>query len=126
MAILTPEKVESPGISPETTTPMKPSEMIRLGTMTTQQAFGYLFSEHGDACAIGAAWLGSGRPPVPVVDDWNEVYEWFDNLFGDKFHNCPGDKCSAGETLPELTWHLNDNHKWDRQRIADWLESKGY
>lgn len=39
---------------------------------------------------------------------------------------CPHEGCTEGvgsDTLYRLIQHLNDNHQWTRERIADWLDT---
>jgi len=40
---------------------------------------------------------------------------------------CPGhsSECWRASSVWSMVQHLNDDHKWDRNRIADWLESSG-
>jgi hypothetical protein len=128
VAVLAPEKVESPGVSPETITPIKPSEWIRLGSLTVEQSTGCLFSE-GKACAIGAAWLANGGEPVSEANNADEpVYEWFNSFAGDAMFSCPIEHSYAAEnySLSVLAFHLNDVHQWSFHNIADTLESLGY
>jgi hypothetical protein len=37
--------------------------------------------------------------------------------------DCPAACVASGYTLWSLIQHLNDSHKWSRERIADWLET---
>ena len=95
-----------PAVAPfEPTTPIKPSEAIRLGCLIAPvQAFG----EPGDgeaACAIAALDLGGFRGEIP-----DAVYDL----------DCPG-----GCVEPAGVMHLHDDHRWSRERIADWLEGLG-
>jgi hypothetical protein len=36
---------------------------------------------------------------------------------------CPGRGCSVTRAIMEVLYHLNDEHDWSRERIADWLEA---
>jgi hypothetical protein len=96
----------------EPTTPIKPSEAIRLGCLLAPvQAFG-LYVDGEARCVIGTAALAYGEEPAVthIREGW-----WFLNV------SCPADGClSLARPL-----HLNDTHRWTRERIADWLESLG-
>lgn len=106
----------------EVTTTIRPSEAIRLGCLTTRQNFGNL-GGHGTACAMGAMWLGIGawdgvwRGSVDVV--LSEPY--VASLTG---LNCPLG-CDSADYYLITPAHLNDDHDWTRERIADWLDSIG-
>ena len=107
----------SPATVPlEVVTPIKPSEAIRLGCLLAPvQAFGCYQDAPGTACVVGAMNLGWGKP----VDysDWD--------VFGAiNFLPCPPCRVDLN-SLASLT-HLNDYHRWTRERIADWLEGLGY
>jgi hypothetical protein len=140
MAVLTPidltpleAPVESPGIAPETTSPMKPSEGIRLGAMTTVQGKGRLSGANQYSrwtCAIGAARMAMGGP------EGEKAYEWFNSLFADgEYYECPvtyndeGARCYVAHRISrpsEIVVHLNDYHDLPREWIADFIESIGY
>lgn len=144
MTVLAPEETQ---VTPETTTPMKPSEAIRLGAMATKQSFGSLMgaNQHGTfACAIGAAayaygWKqGSGRT---LGDRHQNIYDKFTDLFPRRPYiwsgiQCPvsGEYCDSerkyeNEThynYEHLVMHMNDKHMLPREWIADFLESIGF
>jgi hypothetical protein len=113
----------------EPTTPIRPSEAIRLGTLLRPvQCSGHEL--HPDdptkACAWGALRLGYG-------DDHALVNAAAAHRIG----KCPGsDSChfNRPDSVPLYTmWavaHLNDGYcmngvGWSRERIADWLEGLG-
>ena len=115
--------------TPETT--MKLSEAIRLGAMLKPQAFGGVNSTKG-TCALGAAFEAAGLPIQygAVVGGlnsrshlgsptWHVVVPpaWFD--LGQQITTCP--ECSFNNAISEVIPHLNDHHKWTRERIADWV-----
>lgn len=95
-----------------TTIPL--SEALRLGSMATEQAFDemYVLNEHREvaqACALGALLLALGavedqrlRAPAPQCPVCQVVQPTW----------CP---------LSARIMHLNDFHRWTRERIADWL-----
>ena len=113
---------------------MRLSEAIRLGAMLRPQAKGRLFHE-GGSCAIGAAYEALGL--VKKLDDnldtgcgvsrlMPTVYPWLTSLY----RGCPHDeKCaewslSTAHTFHALIPHLNDDHSWTREQIADWVEQQ--
>lgn len=101
----------APAAPVETVTPMKASEAIRLGVLyRPTQAFG----EAGDgnaACVIATA-MAVGYYGMP-------------DLFDDPNGSPHYPACPAGCERLGLPLHLNDDHRWSRERIADWLESRG-
>jgi hypothetical protein len=99
---------------------MRLSEAIRLGAMATAQtwvvAFEYVNGEVTKTCALGAALYACGKR------DGMEL----GNLFGGdwliEYINCP--EClHRKSTVVSTIAHLNDFHKWTRERIADWVEA---
>lgn len=100
---------------------MKLSEAIRLGAMATVQGFGAdsIFSDDAP-CALGAARLAAGiqQPSESIV--FPELMRHWPVLA--KRTSCP--ECRKHDEVAIGTvWHLNDEHKWSRERIADWVES---
>jgi hypothetical protein len=90
----------------EPTTPIKPSDAIRLGCLIAPvQVFEISGDpESGEACAIAAMGRGGFTGDVPYPH--------------------PYPQCPACEQ-PGGVVHLNDDHRWTRERIADWLEGLG-
>lgn len=86
------------------------------------QAFGDYYQGLTASCALGAAYEAMYRLPQdasgkrPTRDlDW-----FFDCL--DTVKPCPGgDGCKKRIFLAALLVHLNDDHRWSREQIADWL-----
>jgi len=86
------------------------SEAILVGCeLAPKQTFGKYYGgdgpESGRACVAGAMYLGLGFSP----------YSEHDNL--DLRYACPVCK-KRGAT--SIIVHLNDAHRWSRQRIAAW------
>lgn len=110
----------------ETVTPIRPSEAIRLGCLLAPvQVFIAESDGSGGACAMGAMRLGFGGHDngISVSDTPAFVAAKCaaKARFGpDKFGPCP-DCGRAATDVP----HLNDDHRWSRERIADWLEGLG-
>jgi hypothetical protein len=97
---------------------MRLSEAIRLGAMLHPQFFGHarLIGTAGEilaTCAVGAAQEAGFI--VHVADDGVRV-------------TCPTPKphwphCREPQRVLAMVTHLNDIHRWTRERIADWLET---
>lgn len=95
------------------------SEAIRAGAKLRPQGFGELH-EGGKSCAIGA-----GREAIyGTLDSEQEHYDQVRALFPymQSRATCPA--CPLRLTLFIITYHLNDDHRWTREAIADWLESE--
>ena len=87
------------------------------------QSFGSYFGPNGGSCALGAAYEAMYRLPVdadgkrPTRDlDW-----FFDCL--DMVRPCPGEGCKKRIFLAAILVHLNDDHRWTREQIAEWLST---
>lgn len=106
---------------------LKPSRFLRLGTMIRPQAKDEWFSdEKGDirSCALGAmseALFGD----TDVRGD--RLYEKFPLLEKENTgFACPvKDLDVRGTSLSHIITALNDRAGWSREKIADWLESRG-
>jgi hypothetical protein len=88
------------------------AEAIRRGCILLPvQCFGQEEINTDQACAIGAAIRGGLRRELrnfgPFLND----------------SRCP--VCDEGETKDHylVATHLNDDHRWTRERIADWLDT---
>ena len=98
------------------------AEYIRAGMKRRpDQAFGDYYQGHNASCALGAAYEAMYRLPSeaegkrPTRDlDW-----FFDCL--DTVKACPGEGCKKRLFLAALLVHLNDDHRWSREQIANWL-----
>jgi hypothetical protein len=102
---------------------MRLSEAIRLGSMLKPQGFYELWvpSMHTpqSSCALGAAYDAFGyRPGV-----WPKTIELpmdVERLLYER-GVCP----ACGEhtsVVNRIITHLNDNHRWSREQIANWVE----
>jgi len=87
------------------------------------QAFGDYYTGTTASCALGAAYEAMYRLPAdangkrPTRDlDW-----FFDCL--DTVKRCPAEGCKKRIFLAALLVHLNDDHRWSREQIAEWLTS---
>ena len=117
MEVMTAPVTEAPAETPthEQTKPLKLSEAIRLGAMSTKQAFA-TWGDQESTCAIGAAQVALGLHPGD----------------GDRLNRMLKDAaivdlpCGHHERpLGQAIIHLNDADRWPRERIASWLEGLG-
>lgn len=113
--LTTPAPTTEAPATPEKTKPLKLSEAIRLGAMMTEQTFGE-FGDDERTCAIGAAQKALGLP-VSAMGPLND-------LLGSRGAKEPCDHPYAW-SVGALIMHLNDDDKWPREKIADWLETLG-
>jgi hypothetical protein len=108
---------------------MKLSEAIRLGAMLKPQGFGELCVELPDGrlatCAMGAAqeaavcaFTGTSDPLESVA----VIYARYEALL-DTGVGCPACEDIDDEFLDQVIHHLNDEHCWTREQIADWVET---
>lgn len=115
----------------ETVTPLRPSELLRLGSLDTYQVFGHISDMQGGFCALGTLEYGAGNlarsgglrrvgadavrlPPIL----WNFQTPCPELSWSCSWQDRPSDLIGA-------VVHLNDEHRWTRGGIADWLESIG-
>jgi hypothetical protein len=113
---------------------MKLSEAIRAGAKIRPQCHGGLFQIDGGeikSCALGAALEGAGLytpSEEEILASTTLLNKWSELGGGD--YLCPSPRHPSEDTeefhLEILIEHLNDVHRWTRERIADWLEEKGY
>ncbi len=112
------------------------AEAIRKGAQQRPQIFCRMFSWVGKtlqgSCVLGAAWEGQyGAPtfvdsPMDIVGAQErsdlDVFPEFGQEFP-KF-SCPvNGQCGVPTALETVLIHLNDYHRWTRERIADWVEA---
>jgi hypothetical protein len=93
---------------------MRLSEAIQLGAMMTSQAFRTLFRGDG-ACALGAALLAVGVAPEQAGRSVRERWPW---AFAVSV-NCPS--CGRSHLICQVIVHLNDDHRWNREKIGAWV-----
>lgn len=105
------------------------SQAIRLGATFRPQGFGALFDDD-KSCAIGAAGeaLGFTKGEHFSTDDIKDRFPMTGAL--DSFcPMCSQDDLMILRSIPRnaigLVIHLNDQHQWSREQIADWLEGQG-
>jgi hypothetical protein len=90
------------------------SEAIRIGAMLKPQAFGW-YEQGGGTCAIGAAGDAVGGLTNVTKTRWPIL---------DAHVMCPVEACSGNvHNVGAIVVHLNDNHQWTREQIADWVQT---
>jgi hypothetical protein len=97
------------------------SDAIHAGAKLRPQAFGF-YQEAGGSCALGAAYeavsVADGRP-------WTSTlpfdHPWVALLVALMEVPCPA--CGYLHYENQIT-HLNDKHRWTRERIADWVATQ--
>ena len=80
-------------------------------------------------CALGAAAAGIGWPVTEAAKgEWDlesRLQQQWPVL--ETLHACPSDRCRYTRcrltSLRQVVAHLNDDHHWSVERIADWLGS---
>jgi hypothetical protein len=113
---------------------MRLSEAIRLGAMLRPQGFHDFIQDLGAgivvSCALGAAAEAIGSSAVAVfgpfadTDDLvGELDAAFGTLLNTKRRGCPSKGCGVRRVTANVIAHLNDDHRWTREQIADWVES---
>lgn len=119
----------APAVAPEVTTPIKPSEALRLGRLTRPNyTEARLWSGETGACALGAILEGIGWGGGSQSTGYTLIQERFPILY-QRDNGCPDPDCHAptlaGPLLLDTTYHLNDDHHWSDAQIGAWLESLG-
>jgi hypothetical protein len=101
---------------------MRLVDAIILGSTNSKQAFGQFEDLDGSRCTLGAALAAVGRPCVglprkivkEVEKEWPHVMQMIGNF------NCPA--CPQQHALlGSLIVHLNDQHFWSREKIAEYI-----
>ncbi len=88
-----------------------------------QQLFGGYFDGTRESDALGAAYEGIYRLPADATGIRPKgLYKFFDCL-DNAVEPCP-EGCRKRLLLDSLIVHLNDDHRWSRERIAQWLQTK--
>lgn len=97
-------------------------DAIRLGSLLNPQGYGEFYGFYDLAqhtCALGAAADAIGTTFIDEVDVVH-VWPWIQTVQV----SCPAGTLCVDHVSPvtELIPHLNDDHRWTRERIADWVE----
>ena len=86
------------------------------------QSFGEYFGENGGSDALGAAYDGIFHLPRDIHGYHPRVWRLFDFLESSG-RWCPGG-CHKFLPIAALMVHLNDDHLWSREQIADWVREQ--
>jgi hypothetical protein len=84
------------------------------------QSFGEYFGDNGGSDALGAAYEGIFLLPRDVRGFHPRVWRLFDFL-ENTARRCPAG-CHKFLPIAALMVHLNDDHAWLREQIAEWIE----
>lgn len=96
---------------------MRLSEAIRLGAMMGKQIYDNFYGDEGNpaagTCALGGAYsaIGVRRYSDEETDIWPLRMAV----------KCPACARRNGRRLGNTITHLNDDHRWTREAIADWV-----
>ena len=97
------------------------AEFIRAGSSRGHQCFGSYFDDKGGSCALGSVYEGVYHLPRQhgklVPDHLERLFRCLDEVV----KPCPHELCKKRLPLAPLIVHLNDDHRWSREQIADWL-----
>lgn len=108
-------------ISPDDTKGL--ADAIRRGAARRpEQAYGEYYKGRRASCALGAAYEGLYRLPEMMEGEHpKDLFQYYECL-DFQIRRCP-EGCRKQLPLGALIVHLNDVHRWDRERIAEWLSS---
>ena len=85
---------------------------------------GHYFEGTRASCALGAAYEGMYRLPSETGPaNPSRDLEWFFACL-DNVKRCPAENCKKKLSLAALIVHLNDDHRWSREQIADWVSGQ--
>jgi hypothetical protein len=97
------------------------AEAIRFGARRrSEQAFGEYYQGRHASCALGAAYEGIYRLPEEVGHLHPKRLERLFDCLESTIRACP-EGCRKRLMLAAIIIHLNDDHHWDRERIASWV-----
>lgn len=98
---------------------MRLSEAIRLGAMLGPQNFG-TYSDGDATCAIGAARSAGGDD---MMLSFFQIEHHLDSRCPECGDIAASSWCDGKRVRVNVIPHLNDHHRWTRERIADWVET---
>ena len=99
------------------------SEAMKLGSMTGPQVFDGAFDfRTSGSCAMGSVAIATGHRYCGA-DGWKVIIDTFPILRQRGL--CPVERCKSypSTTVQSTIVHLNDDHRWTREQIADWIET---
>ena len=79
------------------------------------------FDGKGGSCALGAAYEGIYLLPRNVGEAMPHRLDRFFHCLENVSRRCPAG-CKKHIPIGAMIIHLNDDHHWTREQIADWLE----
>lgn len=88
--------------------------------MLKPQTFGFFIDEVG-TCALGAANEAMGLDAT--ADAAGDMSDDLGLILGCRGVACPVDGCTGDFEEADAIVHLNDKHRWTRERIADWVQT---
>ena len=101
------------------------AEAIRFGARRrSEQAFGDYYQGRHASCALGAAYDGLYRLPEEVGQLHPKRLDRLWECLEGTIRTCP-EGCRKRLILAAMIIHLNDDHRWDRERIAVWVAGPG-
>ena len=97
------------------------AEAILHGVVSRpEQSFGRYFEGRRASCALGAAYEGMYRLPREAQGirphHLARLFECLEN----SLRSCP-EGCKKRLALGAMILHLNDDHHWTREQIAEWV-----
>jgi hypothetical protein len=101
------------------------AEAIRTGMRRRpEQAFGHYYEGRRASCALGAAYEGLYRLPEEAGQIMPKRLDRLWDCLEGTIRRCP-EGCKKRLILSAMIIHLNDDHHWDRERIAAWVADNG-
>lgn len=94
------------------------SEAMLLGSMWKPQGFGIMMGGE-KTCAMGAAYEAVN---LTMNDQLPDEWRWLLSTYA----FCPA--CPSSSLPQQTMWgiivrHLNDQHRWTREHIAEWIKT---
>jgi hypothetical protein len=118
----------SPGGTPRFPTPdeirhdeIELAAAILHGAMERpEQSFGRYFEGRRASCALGAAYEGMYRLPREAASIRPHHLARLFECLESSLRSCP-EGCKKRLALGAMILHLNDDHHWTREQIAEWV-----
>lgn len=103
---------------------MKLSDAMRLGSMMKPQCFNDYEGPIDDGDTVGTCAIGAAIDAVGLLGAFDDEAKVFPILGQSVNVRCPAEECEELDgTLGSLIAHLNDEHEWTREAIADWVST---
>jgi hypothetical protein len=84
------------------------------------QSFGTYYGPEGGSDALGAAYEGIYRLPENMAGERPKRLDRFFHCLENTSKRCPAG-CKKHIQTAAMIVHLNDDHRWTREQIAEWL-----